>query len=175
MSTPPDRKNGWYRAAGLIFATVIAGSVLAFGYNRFEAWRDRPSQTWHLANSVAVAGFARIAVIDDPVNVPMAKAYFIGPAPKPDPLVAVSVPTIRLSASRVPDPALPHDTRSLMTAGGFRPDGCGAIVSYESDPRPEIGYLEDEHHLSILTSQQTADVLNGTKVFIKVAVSDCGS
>ncbi|WP_429422149.1 hypothetical protein [Nocardia sp. GAS34] len=158
----------------LVLAVVIILSLLIFGYYRFESWHNRPSQTWHLTNSVTVAGFNRLAVIDDPVDVPMAVAYFIGPPPKPDPLAVVTVPTIQLATAPVPDLGRPHDTRSLVTAGGFRPDGCGAIVSYDSDPRPEVDFMKDEHHISILTKQQITDVLNGTKVFIKIVVSDCG-
>ncbi|MBU3066331.1 hypothetical protein KO481_33030 [Nocardia sp. NEAU-G5] len=160
--------------ARVVLAVVIIPSILIFGYHRFEAWRNPPSQTWHLANSITVKGFNRLTVIDDPVDAPMAEAYFIGPPPKPDPLAVVTVPTIQLATSPRPDLGRPHDTRSVVTAGGFRPDGCGAIVSYDSDPRPTVGLMEDEHHISILTKQQITDVLNGTKVFIEVVVSDCG-
>jgi hypothetical protein len=162
--------NRWYRWGRIVLAVVILAGLLDFGYRRLESWRDRPSDARRIAEAAAVTGFVRKAVVDipDSDNPPYAEAIFIGPAPKPDPLTAVSVPTIRLQAVMPePDPLPWKKTRYyFIVANGQRPDGCKATVAFNTDPQPE-----DVN--SILTAQQIEEVRNGTQILIELVVGDC--
>ncbi|MFX0574847.1 hypothetical protein [Nocardia nepalensis] len=156
---------------------VIVGGLLAFGYHRFEVWRDRPSEARRIAEAATVAGFVRTAVVDasDGDNPPYANAYFIRPAPKPDPLEVV-VPTIQLSAvAPLPAPEPWEKPRIYdVVAKGKRPDGCEASVTVVSDPKPTVRDIRGEHSISILTPEQLDEVRKGTKVFIQLTVVNCG-
>jgi hypothetical protein len=149
---------------------LIVVGLLDFGYYRFEAWRNRPSEARRIAEAATITGFVRTAVVDVPdSNATYADAYFIGPAPKPDTMPVVSVPTIQLNAVP-PPPASPEWVyRSIPVTKGERPDGCGATVAYtmhlNSDPR------RSEFNL---TAEQLDEVRNGTQVFIELSVGGCG-
>ncbi|MGW4535392.1 hypothetical protein ACWEOI_31015 [Nocardia sp. NPDC004340] len=114
---------------------------------------------------MTVAGFTRTKVIDVPHgdDAPFAEAYFIGPAPKPDPLTAVTVPNIVLTAVEPPPPA-PESRAFAVVAVGHRSGGCGATVTFRSDPyQGNFG----------LTPQQLDDVRKGTQVFIQIVIGGC--
>ncbi|WP_330183261.1 hypothetical protein OHB26_06155 [Nocardia sp. NBC_01503] len=135
-----------------------------------------PTEAMRIAEATTVAGFARMAVADvsggdsDPTT--YAVAYFIGPAPKPDPIKAVVVPTIHLNTVAPSDDPQPWEKPKYITvvASGKRPDGCAASVSYltASVPEPQIS----ESHL---TAEQLDEVRAGSKIFIRLSVTGCGS
>jgi hypothetical protein len=171
-------RSRWYRWGRVAVAVLVVVGLLAFGYYRFEAWRNRPSEARRIADAATVAGFARTAVVDVPDgdNPPEAAAYFIGPVPKPDPLAVISVPTIQLNAIAPPPAPEPWEKPryDVAVAKGQRPDGCGATVVFDSDPRPSTLDLRGEHSITILTAEQLAEVHNGTRVFIELMVGGCG-
>lgn len=164
-----------YRRGRSAVILLIVVGLGAFGYWRFDAWRDRPSETRRIAESVTVAGFVRTAVVDeaDGDNPSDANAYFIGPAPKPDAVTSVSVPTIRLSA--VPPPYAPDLDDSgapplaYPVAKDERRDGCGASVSYPTEPASDR-----ERSSWRLTAEQLDGVRRGTDVLVRVLVYGCG-
>jgi hypothetical protein len=161
---------------------LIVVGLLTFGYYRFQAWRYRTGEARHIAEAATVAGFVRTAVVDesDGDNMPDAAAYFIGPAPKPDPLAVVSVPTIQLEAAD-PAPVAPEWDKAryagldFPVAKGQRPDGCYVAVTFVSNPKPPTLDLSGKHSITILTAEQLAEVRNGTRVFIELSVSGCES
>ncbi|WP_433667492.1 hypothetical protein ACQP06_27885 [Nocardia sp. CA-136227] len=122
-----------------------------------------------IAESVTVTGFVRTAVIDMPYNyddVTFAEAYFIGPAPAPDPLAVVTVPTIDLAA--ITPPIVAPAIGNAVVARGKRPDQCAASVSYlnppVSDPA-EPGWN--------LTPEQLDRIRTGAETFVVVHVYNC--
>jgi hypothetical protein len=158
---------------------LIIGGLLAFGYYRFEAWRFRTGEAKRIAEAATVAGFVRTAIVDMPAgdNLPNATAYFIGPAPRPDPLAIVSVPAIPLKAADAPV-APPWDPNEYVgidypVATGRRADGCYASVAFISNPKLSVNDFR-RHSIAILTPEQLDEVRNGTKVFIQLYVSGCG-
>jgi len=108
----------WYRLIIVALILLVVGGLLAFGYHRFVAWRDRPSEARRIAETTTVAGFVRTAIVDesDGDNPPYANAYFIGPAPKPDPVAVVSVPTIQLREAGSP-PIAPEWDKARYAGG----------------------------------------------------------
>ncbi|MEC3918748.1 hypothetical protein [Nocardia sp. CDC160] len=76
---------------------LIVLGLVAFGYHRLE-YERRGDEAHRIVEQATVAGFTRTGIIniDDGDNPPLAQAYFIGPAPKPDVVTVVSVPTIQL-------------------------------------------------------------------------------
>jgi len=167
---PARGGSRWHSWGGVALVLLLVAGLLVFGYHRFTAWRDRPSEARRIAEAATVAGFVRAAVKDVPVgdSSPWAEAIFIGPAPKPNILRVVSVPTIRLNAV-APQPAPPVGDKPLyyiVVAAGHRPDGCSVNVAFNLDPKPE-----DVN--SILTDQQVDDVRNGTRVLIELMVNGC--
>lgn len=167
----------WYRWGLIALVLLIAASLLVVGYNRYKAWTG-PSEARRIAEATTVAGFVRTAVVnisggENPMH---ADAYFIGPAPRPDPIAIVSVPTIQLYA--VPPPPAPPSWEKprtyLVAAKGKRPDGCEASVTFESDPKTTAYSSGDEGWVTLLTAEQLEGVRNGTQIFINLAVGNCG-
>jgi hypothetical protein len=148
---------------------VIAG-FSTWGFMRFEAWRSPSGVARHIADSATVAGFVRVSVVDvyDGGNSSDATAYFIGPAPRPDPLVAVSVPTIKIAAV-APEMVVPGVRTSDVVARGQRSDGCGVSVSYPTGPIPD-----SEQSNWKLTAEQRDEVRKGTQALIALYVYNCG-
>ncbi|WP_153412784.1 hypothetical protein [Nocardia macrotermitis] len=165
----------------VLVLSVVVG-LLVFGWHRFQQWRFRTGEARRIAEAVTVSGAVRTAIVDvsDGDNLPTATVYFIGPAPKPNPVRAVSVPTIQLVA--VPPPSsVPEwdETRDrgidYAVATGRRPDGCYASVVFVSNPKSSVPDLTGEHSIGILTASQLADIRSGAKVLTEVNVGPCGS
>jgi hypothetical protein len=150
---------------------VVAG-LLGYGWHRFEAWREKPGEAERIAETTTVAGFVRAAVVD--LDDGVTDAYFIGPAPQPDPVSVVSVPTIRLSpvAPELDQASDPEPRHDQVVAKGQRRDGCGASVVAESDPMSDLG--PDWTRKITLTNDQLAAVRRGTKTLFVVGVFNCG-
>jgi hypothetical protein len=162
---------------------VIVGALssivgmLAFTNHSIHDHFNRPSEARRIAEAATVTGFVRTAVVDmdDGDNPPYAEAYFIGPAPKPDPLAVVSVPTIQLTADAPPsaDYARRNPDVDSAVAGGKRPDGCAADMVFVSNPTSTVYGMGGRDH-SILTNEQLAAVHNHTAVVIELGVNNCG-
>ena len=159
----------------VVLVLLIVAGVLVYGFHRFEAWRNSPSEARRIAESATVAGFVRSAVVDmaDGDNPLMAEAYFVGSAPKPDPLAVVSVPTIQLKAVPSPPESPTWVYKSFPVAKGQGPDGCDVTVAFDSDPIRSTLDLRGEKTITILTAEQLNAVHNGTQIFIKLIVGDC--
>ncbi|MFJ4650930.1 hypothetical protein ACIP5Y_06600 [Nocardia sp. NPDC088792] len=156
---------------------LIVMGLLALGYHRLEYERPHGDEAHRIVEQATVAGFARtgIIAIDDGDNPPLAEAYFIGPAPKPDVLTVVSVPTIQLKAVEDADAewARQHPDVDYAVAHGERPDGCGAGVSFVSNPTPTVKE-RGIRDVTVLTDEQIAAVRNHTAVVIELSVGPCG-
>lgn len=166
------RARGWeFIVTGLL---VVVG-LLAIGCSRFEDRHQDSSEARRIAESTSVTGFARTAVVDmsDGDNPSNAQAFFIGPAPKPDPTAAVSVPTIPLTTISTPPP-ISYDGVSYPVAKGKRPDGCMATVVFESNPKSVVRSTVSNDLVTIVTPAQLDALRGGTQVLIRLNVSNCG-
>ncbi|MFE9324656.1 hypothetical protein ACIHDR_17435 [Nocardia sp. NPDC052278] len=158
---------------------LIVGGVLAFGYYRIEAWRFRTGEAKRIAEAATVTGFVRMAIVDVPDgdNLPNAAAYFIGPAPRPDPLAVVSVPTIPLTAADPPVAPAWDPTKYVgidyPVATGRRADGCYASATFITNPKPSVEDFR-RHSIAVLAPEQLDEVRKGSKVFIELDISGCG-
>lgn len=165
------RKHRW-GLIGFVLLTIVA--FMSSGCNQQPNWRDRPSEARRIAEGTTVKGFVRTAIVDVPDdNHTYANAFYIGPAPKPDPLAVVEVPTIQLSAVAAPAPVPSWDNDNRLTvvvAKGKRPDGCMASVAYSVHPE-----ADPTRSSFNLTPEQLDAVRNGTQVFVQLTVSACGS
>ncbi|APA99945.1 hypothetical protein NS506_05909 [Nocardia seriolae] len=164
----------WFRW-GLGLSIVLG--LMVFGHYRLEYERHHPYEARSIVEQATVAGFIRtgIIAIDDGDNPPLAEAYFIGPAPKPDVVAIVSVPTIQLQPVEVADAewVRQHPDADYAVARGERPDGCGAGVSFFSNPTRTVKE-RGTRDVTILTDEQIAAVRNHTAVVIKLSVGPCG-
>ncbi|MFJ4659031.1 hypothetical protein ACIP5Y_47810 [Nocardia sp. NPDC088792] len=154
-------------------------ALVACGCDRLEIGHNRPDEAARIAKAATISGFGRTGIADvlDNDNPPGADAYFIGPAPKPDPLAVVSVPTIQLEATDPPtaEYTRQHPDIDLPVAAGKRPDGCMASVTFISNPPSSVvseGW--GNHRISILTDEQLAAVRNHTALVIELLISNCG-
>ncbi len=174
----PQRREMW--AFG---ALVIAACLAAYSVHRFEAWRSRTGEDRSIAETVTVSGFTRTTIIDlsDGDNLPLARAFFIGPAPRPDPLTVVSVPNFQLRAADPPPvPASWEDPNKYAgidypAAIAQRPDGCYVAVGFDTHPKVSAPDLSGKHTITILTTEQLDNVLKGTQILIQLDVSGCPS
>jgi hypothetical protein len=157
-------RNRWI---AVVVGIVVVG-LLGYGFFRFETWRNRPSEARRLADAATVAGFVRTAVVDvnDGDDASVADAFFIGAAPKPNPLAVVAVPTIELKA--LDPPIVAPESGSAVVARGTRPDECAASVVFLAPPGSEPG-KPDWH----LTTQQLDNVRKGTQILIQLHVYNC--
>jgi hypothetical protein len=158
---------------------VIAVALVVCGCDRLAPWRHDPDGAKRLAEAATVAGFTRTAIIDEDsgANPPDAEVYFIGPAPKPNPLAVVSVPTIQLKAADSPpaEYTREHPDVDLPVATGERPDGCMAAVVFVSNPTSSVSSdFHGKHRVAILTDAQLATVSDHTATVIRLVVSGCG-
>lgn len=171
---PSEQGRRWARRAGyiVVLITAIVG-LIVFGWQRFKTSLEVTSEAREIAESVAVSGFTRTAVVDVlDSNSSYATAYFIGPSPKPDPLAIITVPTISLSASYPPRKHSYLDPpTSEIVARGQRPDGCHATVVFDTDPRLSNKAVPP---VQILTGEQQAAIKTGSQTFIEVLIGDCG-
>ncbi|MEV6065164.1 hypothetical protein AB0L82_01315 [Nocardia sp. NPDC052001] len=151
--------------------------ILAFGHYRLQHESQPPNEARRIVEQATVAGFTRTGIvnIDDGDNPPLAEAYFIGPAPAPDIVAVVSIPTIQLKRVEVADAgwAAQHPDVDYAVARGERLDGCGAGVSFFSNPTPTVKD-RGTRDVTVLTDEQIAAVRNHTAVVIKVSVGPCG-
>jgi hypothetical protein len=176
--------NGFWLGCFLFLLAVTVG-ILAFGYYRYQVERNRPTEARRIAGAATITGFVRTAVLDTDYGgrIPQADAFFIGPAPNPDVLMAVSVPTVRLTAldpPPAPDESAPPRDR-LFAASGLSEDRCtsASVIFVVSDPplsihsRRRRGTNPRGEEVTILTPAQQEAVRNHTAVLIDVSVSSC--
>lgn len=170
-----SRRFRWLIAFVLL---VIVGLLVSSGCSRGQVEQDSPSEARRIAEAATVAGFVRTVVVDvsDGDNPPYASAFFIGPAPRPDAVAVVAVPSIQLNAiAPPPAPQSWEKPRSyLVAAKGQRQDGCKASVTFDSDPKPSVSHIRGEESISVLTAEQLDAVRNGTQVFIELSIGGCG-
>ncbi|MTE14467.1 hypothetical protein [Nocardia aurantiaca] len=167
--TDTDTRRGRGRAVRLgrvAIAAVALVGLPVFGRYRLHQWQDRPVESVRIADEVTVAGFERLAVIswspgDD---LPEGLAYFAGPQPYPDPVTAVSVPSIPL---RPVDRVRESAAEEIQTASGSRPDHCGASVYF--NPNPWTHTVGNQAVRAKLTAARSAG-----KLLILVHVRGCG-
>lgn len=160
----------WVRWGLGAFVLLIGVVLLACGYQRFESWRSLPVEATRIAEATTVAGFSRTAITsytDDDRS--FAHVYFIGPAPKPDPVAVASVPTIQLNGLTPPSSPPGVDTKVGVVAKGKRSDGCMASVSYPANL--DLDARRSQFHLS---AEQLAAVFKGEQVVIDVSIGNCG-
>lgn len=179
------RNSRWFWLGCFLFLLVIAMGILAFGYHRYQFERNRPTAAHRIADAAAVTGFVRTAVldVDDGGHPPEADVYFIGPAPNPAVLTAVSVPTVRLTAL---DPPPADDERAspgrdhIFVAAGQSEDLCtAASVIFVSNPPLSVhstwehGKNRGGEWVPILTASQQAAVRSHTSVLIELSIHTC--
>ncbi|WP_147404326.1 hypothetical protein [Nocardia panacis] len=160
---------------------LVLGGLVTYGIHWFQSWRHQPTEARRLAEAASVVGFVRTAIIDvsDGDNPPHATAFFIGPAPKPDALAVVSVPTIKLSPLE-PPPYMSelekkkYDDSDFAVAYGKRPDGCGAGVAFISNPKQWEYSLRGQHMIEVISPEQIESVRRGASVFMELAIGNCG-
>jgi|GEM_PF-5735592 len=61
---PAQGRGRRYRWGLVALVLLVVACLLAFGYHRFVAWRDRPSEARRIAEAATVVGFTRTAVVD---------------------------------------------------------------------------------------------------------------
>ncbi|MGW4242588.1 hypothetical protein [Nocardia sp. NPDC004722] len=167
--TGTGTRPGYRRAArlGRVVAAVAALVGLPlFGMYRCQQWQDVPVESVRIARQVRVAGFEPVAVVswspgDD---LPEAMAYFAGPQPYPDPVAAVSVPTIALQAA---DRVTMGSSTETRTASGSRPDRCAATVYFNPDPWTHTVDKQD-------VRAKLSEARSAGKILILVEIRGCG-
>lgn len=170
-----ERSSRWTRRLGFA-AIALAALVALAGYflQQYRSSTDGPSEARRIAESVMVSGFTRTAVVDVlDRNSSYATAYFIGPAPKPDPLEIINVPSMELSATAPPSRRSQYldPPTSEIVARGQRADECHATVVFDTSPRLSTSSAPP---VQIVTQDQWAAVRSGAQVFIEVLIGDCG-
>lgn len=162
--------RAWVRWGLSAIVLLIGVVLLACGYQRFDSWRRLPAEATRIADATTVTGFSRTAITsytDDDRS--FAHVYFIGPAPKPDPVAVASVPTIQLNGVTPPSSPPGVDSRVGVVAKGKRSDGCAASVSYPANL--DLDARRSQFHLS---AEQLATVFKGEQVVIDVNIGNCG-
>ncbi|MRH91991.1 hypothetical protein GFY24_31910 [Nocardia sp. SYP-A9097] len=154
------------RVGRVAVAAVALVGLPWFGIHRFHQWQDRSVESVRIAGEVTVAGFERVAVVtwspgDD---LPEGSAYFAGQQPDPDPVAAVTVPSISL---RPVDRVQQKSDRSIQVASGSRPDRCSASVYFNPDLTMYMG------NYPAVSAKLTAARSAG-KLLIQVHVRGCG-
>ncbi|MGX1807504.1 hypothetical protein ACWIGI_17435 [Nocardia sp. NPDC055321] len=127
----------------------------------------RPTEARRIAEAVTVAGFTRTAVADQHNydEVTFASAWFIGPAPRPDPFTAVVIPGMELYPLT---PPIVNQWETIV-ARGRGPGACAASIWFATGfPSP------DERSSTQLTDEQLALVRSGDLVLIVVHLFNCG-
>lgn len=160
----------WVRWGLVALVLLISVVLLACGFRRFESWRSLPVEATRIAEATTVTGFSRTAITsytDDDRS--FAHVYFIGPAPKPDPVAVASVPTIQLNGVTSPPNPPGVDIKVGMVAKGKRSDGCMASVSFPANL--DLDARRSQFHLS---AEQLAAVFKGEQVVIDVSIGNCG-
>lgn len=160
---------------GCVVAVLLLLVLLAtFVYHRYDSWRERPTEARRIAESITVAGFSRTVVVDviDSYS-SYARAYFIGPAPKPDPLAIIAVPTMQLHSQQSSPLRAQYEEFGAVeiVAKGQRGDGCEATVSFVANP---IATTSAVPPVRILTDEQRAAVRSGSQILIGISVNNCG-
>ncbi|WP_278260472.1 hypothetical protein [Nocardia sp. AG03] len=151
---------------------VVACAIAALVIVRVEMSNDGPTEAVYLVNAATVAGFTRTATVEIPdAHTSGAEAYFVGPAPSPDVLSSVSIPTMLLTASppRIDVPGVAE--RSAVVARGARSDiddECGASVALLTP-----GTTEPSDPKWNLTQEQINGISTKTLILIKISVYNC--
>lgn len=160
------------RKIAILVSGIAACAIAALAIVRVEMSNDGPTEAVHLVNAATVTGFTRTATVEIPdAHTSGAAAYFVGPAPSPDVLSAVSIPTMSLTASRprmdVPGVA----DRSVVVARGARSDvddECGASVAFLTPSTTEPSDPKWN-----LTQEQFNGVATKSLILIKISVYNC--
>ncbi|GAD84609.1 hypothetical protein [Nocardia asteroides] len=160
------------RKIAILGSGIAACAIAAVAIVRVEMSNDGPTEAVQLVDAATVAGFTRTAIVEVPdAYTSGAAAYFVGPAPRPDVLAAVSIPTMSLTASqpRVDVPGVAD--RSVVVARGSRPDvddECGASVALLTPSTTEPSDPKWN-----LTQEQFNGVATKSLILIKISVYNC--